>query len=96
MSGKKKDISRRDFIKTAGASGLGSTLIPLSALTLAHGSASANVPEEKMVPTRPFGKTGLHVSMLSLGGVLRSSDQILFKQAFQMGVTYCSSLTVVF
>jgi len=88
MSGKKKDISRRDFIKTAGASGLGSTLIPLSALTLAHGSASANVPEEKMVPTRPFGKTGLHVSMLSLGGVLRSSDQILFKLAFQMGVTY--------
>jgi predicted aldo/keto reductase-like oxidoreductase len=88
MSGKKRNISRRDFIKTAGVSGLGSTLIPFSALTLAHDSASANVPEEKRVPTRPFGKTGLHVSMLSLGGVLRPSDQVLFKLAFQMGVTY--------
>jgi hypothetical protein len=57
MSGKKRNISRRDFIKTAGVSGLGSTLIPFSALTLAHDSASANVPEEKRVPTRPFKKT---------------------------------------
>ncbi len=88
MSQKKRNISRRDFIKTAGAGGLGSTLIPFGALTLAHGRASAKGPEEKRVPTRPFGKTGRHVSMLSLGGVLRDSDQVLFKLAYQMGVTY--------
>ena len=88
MSDKKEPISRRDFIKTAGATGLGSTLIPLSAMTVAHGSASAKVPEPIIVPTRPFGKTGLNVSILSLGGVLRSSDQIIFKMAFKMGVTY--------
>ena len=88
MSGKKGNFSRRDFIKTAGAAGLGSVLIPLNALTQAYGSSSTNVPEQMVVPTRPFGKTGINVSILSLGGVLRSSDQLIFRQAFKMGVTY--------
>ena len=88
MFGRKENFSRRDFIKTASAAGLGSTLIPLSALTLAHGRSSTKVPEQMIVPTRPFGKTGANVSILSLGGVLRSSDQLIFRQAFKMGVTY--------
>jgi hypothetical protein len=41
-----------------------------------------------MVPTRSFGKTGVDVSILSLGGVLKPSDQLIFRQAFKMGVTY--------
>jgi hypothetical protein len=40
------------------------------------------------VPRRPFGKTGVNVSILSLGGVLKPSDQLVFRQAFKMGVTY--------
>ena len=88
MSGKKGNLSRRGFIKTAGAAALGSTLIPLSALTKAHGSASTKEPEQMIVPTRPFGKTGVDVSILSLGGVLKPSDLLIFKQAFKMGVTY--------
>ena len=88
MSGKKGNFSRRDFIKTAGAAGLGSALIHLSALTPAHGSSTAKVPAQMVVPTRPFGKTGIDVSILSLGGVLRSSDLLIFRQAFKMGVTY--------
>ena len=88
MSGKKGNFSRRDFIKTAGAAGLGSALIPLSALTPAHSSSTAKVPEQMVVPTRPFGKTGVDVSILSLGGVLKPSDLLIFKQAFKMGVTY--------
>ncbi len=88
MSGKKRNFSRRDFIKTAGAAGLGSVLVPLNSLTQAHGSSSTKVPEQMIVPTRPFGKTGVNVSILSLGGVLRSSDQLIFRQAFKMGVTY--------
>ncbi len=88
MSDKTEDFSRRDFIKTAGATGLGSALIPFGALALSHGSAFAAVPEQRVVPTRPFGKTGMNVSILSLGGVLRPSDQIVFKMAFKMGVTY--------
>jgi predicted aldo/keto reductase-like oxidoreductase len=88
MFGKKRNFSRRDFIKAAGAAGLGSTLIPLSALKHAHGSESTNTPEQIVVPKRTFGKTGVDVSILSLGGVLRSSDLLIFRQAFKMGVTY--------
>ena len=88
MSGKKMNFSRRNFIKTAGAAGLGSALMPLSSLTLAHGSASTKVAEQMIVPTRPFGKTGENVSILSLGGVLKTSDQLVFRQALKMGVTY--------
>jgi predicted aldo/keto reductase-like oxidoreductase len=88
MTDKKGNYSRRDFIKSAGAAGLGSALIPLSALTQAQASSAANGSEQMMVPTRPFGKTGANVSILSLGGVLRSSDQLIFRQALKMGVTY--------
>jgi predicted aldo/keto reductase-like oxidoreductase len=88
MSENKENFSRRDFIKTAGAAALGSAIIPLSALKRAHGTTSTIVPDQMMVPTRSFGKTGVDVSILSLGGVLKPSDQIIFKQAFKMGVTY--------
>ena len=88
MSGKKGIFSRRDFIKTAGAAGLGSVLAPLSTLKHAHGTTSTIIAEQVIVPKRPFGKTGVDVSILSLGGVLKSSDLLLFRQAFKMGVTY--------
>jgi hypothetical protein len=88
MTGKKGNFSRRDFIKTAGFAGLGSAVIPLSTLKQAHGSAATQKPEQMIVPTRPFGKTGENVSILALGGVLKPSDQLVFRQAFKMGVTY--------
>jgi hypothetical protein len=88
MSAKKGNFSRRNFMKTAGAAGLGSVLMPLSSLTQAHGSSSTKVPEQMIVPTRPFGKTGVNISILTLGGVLKISDQLMFRQAFKMGVTY--------
>ena len=89
MSGKKRNFSRRDLIKAACAAGLGSVLVPLNSLTqLAHGSASSKMPEQMVVRTRSFGKTGVDVSMLALGGVLGMSDQLIFRQALKMGVTY--------
>jgi predicted aldo/keto reductase-like oxidoreductase len=88
MSGEKRTLSRRDFIKAAGAAGLGSALLPLSPVTPAHAEASTKAPEQKVVPTRPFGKTGVEVSILSLGGVLKETDQLVFRQAFRSGVTY--------
>jgi len=88
MSEKKTDISRRDFLKVAGAAGLGSSLIPVSALAQASADASTVNSEELIVPKRPFGKTGVDVSILSLGGVLGMSDQLMFRQAIKMGVTY--------
>ena len=88
MSGNKRNFSRRDFIKTAGTAGLGSVLVPFSVSARAQGGASTEIPEQMMVPTRPFGKTGVNVSILSLGGVLKTSDLLIFRQAFKMGVTY--------
>lgn len=89
MSAKKGTLSRRDFIKTSGAVGLGATLLPLGTTNSANAAdASTTTPGQTLVPTRPFGGTGVDVSILSLGGVLRSSDQLVFRQAFKMGVTY--------
>jgi len=88
MSGKKGIFSRRNFIKTAFGAGLGSVLVSLSALKHAYGSTLTKIPEQIIVPKRPFGKTGVDVSILSLGGVLKSSDLLIFRQALKMGVTY--------
>lgn len=88
MSVKKRNFSRREFIKTTGGVGLGSALISLSFLTHAHGSSSTRLPEHMIVPRRIFGKTGVNVSILSLGGVLGIHDQLIFRQAFKMGITY--------
>jgi len=88
MSGKRGNFSRREFIKTAGGVGLGSVLLPLNSLIQAHGSSSTKLSEQMIVPRRTFGKTGVNVSILSLGGVLGIHDQLIFRQAFKMGVTY--------
>jgi hypothetical protein len=88
MSDRKGHFSRRDFIKATGVAGLGSTLLPLGGLTPAHATSVQKAPGQPTVPVRPFGKTGVAVSMLSLGGVLKATDQLVFRQAFKMGVTY--------
>jgi len=78
---KKETLSRREFFKIAGAAGAGS----LVAST--ENSAGAAAPAK--VPTRPFGKTGVNVSILSLGGTYNlMSRQLLLRQALNMGVTY--------
>ena len=88
MSDKKGNLSRRDFIKAAGAASLGASFLPLNAAAQASESESTINSEPMIVPTRPFGKTGVDVSILSLGGVLGMSDQLMFRQAIKMGVTY--------
>ena len=87
---KKKDTknSRRNFLKTVGAIGAGSILSPLAPFAEASDKRGPTDTSPITIPTRPFGKTGAHVSMLSLGGVLGESDQLVFRQAFKMGVTY--------
>ena len=88
MPGEKETLSRRDFIKKAGAAGLGSALLSSGFAMTAQTGIPAEPPEQRVVPTRPFGKTGVDVSILALGGVLKAGDQLLFRQAFKSGVTY--------
>ena len=76
-----KKWSRRDFFKATGAAGLGAIIAPVDQL------AQASQPE--VVPTRVFGKTGVKVPILSLGGMFNiASNQMMMRQAMRWGVTY--------
>ena len=80
--------SRRSFIKSVGAIGAGSLLASLAPMVDAADKNSSKKADLQTLPTRLFGKTGVNVSILSLGGVLGMSDLIVFRQAIKMGVTY--------
>ena len=82
MPKNKTHWSRRHFLKATGAAGLGSVMSPMIAL-------ARTADRTSVVPTRPFGKTGANVSILSLGGMFDiASNQLLMKQAMAWGVTY--------
>jgi predicted aldo/keto reductase-like oxidoreductase len=86
----KMDIkkTRRSFLKTAGKVGTGTLLASMANLANASEKTKVENKITTKMPTRLFGKTGEEVSILSLGGVLDMSDQIVFRQAINMGVTY--------
>jgi len=82
MSNPETRWSRRDFFKTVALTGAGSLLAPAAHLAQA---ADNNL----QVPQRPFGKSGINVSILSLGGMFNiASNQIMLRQAMRWGVTY--------
>jgi hypothetical protein len=73
-------LTRRRFLETSGALGLGALLAP---------SRLAAAAEPPKVPRRPFGKTGIEVPVLSLGGIFDTiNGQAVLRQAFNHGVTY--------
>jgi predicted aldo/keto reductase-like oxidoreductase len=86
MSEKKTRFSRREFLKATGAVGIGSLINAAPTMEkMAQAADSGNA----VVPTRPFGKTGVNVSILSLGGMFDiPNNQLLMKQALKWGVTY--------
>ncbi|MGD8960232.1 MAG: twin-arginine translocation signal domain-containing protein, partial [Desulfobacteraceae bacterium] len=80
----KKDngISRRSFIKAAGCAGVGSVLAPLAGASRTSAAAPPQAAEPTGVATRPFGRSGIQVPILSLGGMFDiPSNQTLLKQA---------------
>lgn len=84
MKPTKPRYSRRDFLKTAGVAGAGAVL---GADVGKAGAGETETPSK--IPTRPFGKTGHNVSVLSLGGMFDiHNNQLLMRQAFRWGVTY--------
>ncbi len=83
------DISRRSFIKSAGTATLGAALAPLAGLDTAGAATPAHAAGVTGVSTRPFGRSGIQVPILSLGGMFDiPSNQSLLKQAIRWGVTY--------
>jgi len=85
----KNSISRRDFLKTAGAVGTGSLIAAGGPFALAASESAEKKLEAIEIPVRPFGKTGVNVSVLSLGTMFDiPSNQLLLRQALNWGVTY--------
>ena len=82
MSTERSGIKRRKFLKILGAAGVssmaGSVILP----------AAADAAAMK-VGTRPFGRTGIKVPILSLGTMFDTgANQLLLRQAVKWGVTY--------
>jgi hypothetical protein len=89
---KKNNVSRRDFVKVLGVVGVGSMVgaSRVLAQSNAPSAATASAPVKPVkIPTRPFGRTGVPVSMLALGGIFDiESNQLVLKQALDWGVNY--------
>ena len=82
MTIKDNNWSRRKFLKAAGVAGVGSIIAPMTAQVKASETHAT-------VPTRPFGKTGAQVSILSVGGTVdTASNQLMLRQAVKWGATY--------
>lgn len=87
MPGSRKGLSRRDFLKAAGTAGTGTLLAVTGSFAQASGEATKT--DDSKVPMRPFGKTGVDVPILGLGGMFDiSSNQLMLRQALKWGVTY--------
>ncbi len=88
MKEEMKQAGRRHFLKTAATAGAG-LLLSTGGLTGEGTRVDAAETAVGTVPTRPFGRSGVRVSILSLGGMFDiPSNQLLLKQALRWGVTY--------
>lgn len=98
-------VSRRQFLGAAGTAGLGSVLMasgfggtaqaaagaPKGGKAEGKGKAKAALPP---MPHRKFGKTGVDVSILSLGGMVDyTENQLLLNQAWKYGLDYWDTST---
>jgi uncharacterized protein len=91
MSNREKTLTRRQWLKNIGIGGLGSLVLSTNGMagTQKDWLSSAENGNHTTVPTRPFGKTGVDVSILSLGGMFDiPSNQLLLRQALKWGVTH--------
>ena len=82
MSTKESGIKRRQFLQILGAAGVGSMVGSVI------GPSAADAAPMK-VGSRPFGRTGIDVPILSLGTMFDTgANQLLLRQAVKWGVTY--------
>ena len=82
MSKKISNLTRRNFLKVTGITGVGAIASPFDQLAWAS-------EEFQTMPTRIFGKSGIKVPILSFGGSLNTSmSPLLLRQAARWGVTY--------
>jgi predicted aldo/keto reductase-like oxidoreductase len=81
-------LNRRSFFKKAAAIGLGATVGGSSMLRPGRTSAQITIPKET-VSRRPFGRSGIMVSTLALGGMFDLlNNQLVLAKAFDWGINY--------
>ncbi|MDJ0780881.1 MAG: aldo/keto reductase [Desulfosarcinaceae bacterium] len=82
MTTEKSGIKRRTFLQVLGAAGVGSMVGAVTRPTVADAA-------DMKVGTRPFGRTGVQVPILSLGTMFDTgANQLLLRQAVKWGVGY--------
>jgi len=80
--------NRRDFFKKAATIGLGATVGGTCFWRPHQVSAKITIPKEPM-PRRPFGRSGIMVSTLSLGGMFDIlNNQLMLAKALDWGINY--------
>ena len=99
MKEKRNKLDRRNFLKAIGAAGLAPAVAPMTTgFASTEGKADPNEPnvpgkaqkpESPQVPKRKFGKTGVKVSCLCLGGSCNLvGRQLILRKALESGVNY--------
>jgi predicted aldo/keto reductase-like oxidoreductase len=85
---KGKGVSRREFVKTVGLTGL---VVAGSGVpgAIAAPEKPAAATKSSAMPKRKLGKTGVEVSILNLGGMFDTiNNQLLLRQALKWGITF--------
>jgi len=81
-------MNRRDFFKKATAVGLGATLGGTTLWRSRQALAEITLPREP-VPRRAFGRSGIMVSSLSLGGMFDVlNNRLMLAKALDWGINY--------
>ena len=87
MENEAKGCTRRDFFKVTGAVGAGAILGPMAvahAGSQAHDAARLLAAGDAKLPTRPFGRSGVQVPILCLGGMFDTgANQLMLRQALR-------------
>jgi predicted aldo/keto reductase-like oxidoreductase len=87
MSQKNSEMNRRDFLKITGLAGI--TSLAASVPLQTAETAKTSLPSSGNMPLREFGKTGVKVPILGLGGMFDiTTNLIVLKKALDWGVTY--------
>jgi len=85
---KKDKSNRRDFLKKAVAIGLGAAVGGTALRQPRQASAQITLPKAPM-PRRPFGRSGIKVSTLSLGGMFDIlNNRLMLAKALEWGIDY--------
>ena len=77
----KKGISRRDFLRMS-AVGVGTLLVPDVVASTLHKAAAL---DDRKIPTRVLGRTGIEVPILSMG-VMRADNPNVVRAAYNSGI----------